>query len=161
MKNPIFACAWNAGYRVLQWNEVAVYHEFSSLNRNEQRTHHRHARNEACSVVMRYPWPLVIPGIIARLSAQFRYALRRGWGLRETLVWLDVFRRLPRAIIERQPVSSQSLKIWVGLNRMRSADPLAVRRLADRSWWSIISARRVDPPHGTQAHSAERIPALS
>lgn len=152
--------AWNAGYRVLQWNEVTVYHEFSTLNRNEQRTHHRHARNEACGVVMRYPWHLVIPGIIARLSAQFRYALRRGWGWREPLVWIDVLRRLPCALVERKPVSSQSLKIWIGLNRIRTSDPIAARRLENRSWWSIISARCIDSSPGTEANSSEHVPAL-
>ena len=51
---------WDDGYRVVQWNEIIVYHEFSSLNRNERRVHQRHARNEATSVAMRYPGPWVL-----------------------------------------------------------------------------------------------------
>src|SRR5262249_40493787 len=89
--------AWDAGYRVLRWNDIIVYHAFSGLNRNEQRTHRRHARNEASSVVMRYPWYLVVPGVLVKLAGQARYALRRGWLLREPAVWLDILRHLPQA----------------------------------------------------------------
>ena len=69
---PILA---DAGYRVLQWNEIVVYHEFSQLNRREQRTHRRHARNEACCVVMRYPWHWVLPAAMAKLSPEEQQTL--------------------------------------------------------------------------------------
>jgi hypothetical protein len=63
---------WNAGYRVLQWNEIIVYHAFDPRCRNELRNHFLHARNEACSVIMRYPWSLLLPGLMTRLLTQFR-----------------------------------------------------------------------------------------
>jgi hypothetical protein len=131
--------AWDAGFRVLQWNEVVVYHEFSGLNRNEQRTHRRHARNEACSAVMRAPWYLVAPLAAVRLAQQFRYALRRGWGLREPRVWGEALLYLPSALRRRRPVSARALKIALAVNRWRVADPETVWRLGDLSWRTILT----------------------
>lgn len=126
--------AWNAGYRVLQWNSIVVYHEFSGLNRNEQRMHRLHARNEACSVVMRYPWWLVLPGVLLKLWGQTRYAFKRGWLLREPRVWLEFLWRLPKALRERRPVRWATIKLTWKLNRTR-ADK--VSRTDDGISWRI------------------------
>jgi hypothetical protein len=131
--------AWDAGYRVLQWNEIVVYHEFSPRNRNEQRNHRCHARNEACSVIMRYPWYLVFPGVLARLAAQFRYAWRRGWAWREPRVWLEVLARLPLSVWHRRPVSTRALKIFLSLNRVTIADPTIVWGLGTLTWREILT----------------------
>jgi GT2 family glycosyltransferase len=121
--------AWDAGYRVLQWNEILVYHEFSGQNRNEQRNHRFHARNEACSVVMRYPWPLIVPGVLGKLFGQVRYATRQGWLMGEPRVWGEFLLRLPRALGQREAVSARALKIAVGLNRRTCVDPNDAWRL--------------------------------
>jgi GT2 family glycosyltransferase len=133
---------WDAGYRVLQWNDIVVYHEFSPLGRNEQRTHRRHARNETCSVWMRYPWGLVLPATLYRLVSQSRYAAHRGWLLREPRVWLEVLGRLPWAIAQRRSVKSQAVKIALALNRFRVADPRAVWELGKLSWQEIFRGQR-------------------
>jgi GT2 family glycosyltransferase len=130
--------AWDAGYRVLQWNDIVVYHEFSSLNRNEQRTHRRHARNEACSIWMRYPWRLVLPATLYRLAAQARYAASRGWLLREPRVWAEALARLPLALRRRRPVSTAAVKIAIAVNRFRVADPQKVWDLGRLSWREIL-----------------------
>jgi len=137
--------AWDAGYRVLQWNEILVYHEFSALNRNEQRTHRRHARNEACSVVMRYPWGLVVPAILAKLAGQARFAARRGWLLKEPRVWMEFLWRLPRALRERRAVSAEAVKIAVGVNRLRCVDADEAWRLGEMSWRDLLFGRRCQP----------------
>ena len=99
---------WDAGYRVLQWNEIVVYHQFTPLGRNEQRTHRRHARNECCCVVMRAPLLLIALLAAGRLVSQFRYAASRGvwWLIREPRVWCEIFAKLPRAIHHRRSVSA-------------------------------------------------------
>jgi GT2 family glycosyltransferase len=130
--------AWDAGYRVLQWNGIVVYHEFSSLNRREQRTHRRHARNEACSVVMRYPAGWVIPAVLAKLAGQARYATDRGWLLREPRVWAEFLWKLPRALAARRAVSPQAVKIAAGVNRGRCVDRNDALELGTRSWLSIL-----------------------
>jgi GT2 family glycosyltransferase len=141
--------AWNAGFRVLQWNEIVVYHEFSGLNRNEQRTHRRHARNEACSIWMRCPWHLVVPMTVARLLGQARYAASRGWLLREPRVWAEVLWRLPRSLLNRQAVSTQAVKICVAVNRVKVTDPHAIWNLGDMSWRQIL---RGELPIELQTH---------
>jgi GT2 family glycosyltransferase len=130
--------AWNAGFRVLQWNEIVVYHEFSGLNRNEQRTHRRHARNEACSIWMRAPWHLVLPMTVARLMGQARYAASRGWLLREPRVWAEFLWRLPRCLLNRDAVSTKAVKICLAVNRVKVADRQQVWALGDLSWRQIL-----------------------
>ncbi|HTQ41028.1 MAG TPA: glycosyltransferase [Pirellulales bacterium] len=134
--------AWDAGYRVLQWNEILVYHEFSALNRNEQRNHRRHARNEACSAIMRYPLYLVIPVLVVRLFGQFCYAWQRGWAWQEPRVWWDVLLCLPAALAQRRPVDANGIKIWLSVNRERIVDPRLIARLRTQSWWKIISSHK-------------------
>jgi len=133
--------AWDAGYRVLQWNDILVYHEFSPLNRNEQRTHRRHARNEACSIWMRFPWHLVLPATAYRLAAQSRYAAARGWLLREPRVWLETIGRLPQALLNRRPVSEAAVKITIAVNRFRVADPKKAWELGQLSWREILGRK--------------------
>jgi GT2 family glycosyltransferase len=130
--------AWSAGYRVLQWNDIIVYHAYSGIDRNEQRTHRRHARNEACSVIMRYPWYLVPPAVLWKLSAQFRYAWRRGWTWREPRVWLEVCGRLPQALWHRRPVCAAAVKICVAVNRVELRDADAVWQLGQVSWRNVL-----------------------
>lgn len=133
--------AWDAGYRVLQWNDIVVYHEFSGLNRNEQRTHRRHARNEACSIWMRCPWHLVLPMTVARLGNQARYAATRGWLLREPRVWAEFLWYLPRALMNRRSVSSRTLKISLALNRFKVKDRELVWKLGEMSWLQILKGK--------------------
>ncbi len=153
--------AWDSGYRVLQWNDIVVYHEFSSLNRNEQRVHRGHARNEATSVVLRYPGAWVVPALVGKLAGQARYAARRGWLMKEPRVWLEFFWRLPRAVRERKSVRRESVKIAVGLNRRKCADPTEARRLGSLPWREVLRGDLVDgPPLRSQpiaASAAERL----
>jgi GT2 family glycosyltransferase len=145
--------AWDAGFRVLQWNEIVVYHEFSWLNRNEPRTHRRHARNEACSIWMRCPWHLVLPMTIARLGGQARYAASRGWLLREPLIWAEFLWRLPRCLLYRKPVGTEAVKICLALNRVKVADRQAAWELGNLSWRQILR-RQFPPEFGREAVTA-------
>ena len=143
--------AWDAGYRVLQWNEIIVYHEFSGLNRNEGQNHRRHARNEAWSVVMRYPWYLVVPAVIAKFAGQARYAARRGWLLQEPRVWAAFLWRLPQALRERRAVTSRALKIAAGVNRRLATDSGEAQRCGAQSWLKVLS-RNPDLTLGKEFH---------
>jgi GT2 family glycosyltransferase len=137
---------WNAGYRVLQWNEITVYHAFDPRCRNELRNHFLHARNEACSVIMRYPWALLLPGLMTRLLTQFRYAWRRGWWWKEPAVWLAIAARLPVALAHRRPVTARTVRISLGVNRVRTKDPQTAWALGDQSWWNILVKRPCNSP---------------
>ena len=68
-----------AGYDVLFSPMITIRHHYSGQARDEIRIHHRHARNELWSTVMRCPFPFAV-GIAAwRVFSQFRYACKRGW----------------------------------------------------------------------------------
>jgi GT2 family glycosyltransferase len=133
--------AWDAGYRVLQWNEIVVYHEFSPQNRHEQRTHRRHARNEILSLWMRYPWHLVVPMTVFRAASQLRFAASRGWAWREPRVWLEILARLPRALAHRRPVRTRTIKIALAVNCILTADPSQVWQLGELSWRELLRRR--------------------
>ena len=145
--------AWDAGYRVIQWNDIVVYHEFSGQNRNEPRTHLWHARNEACAVVMRYPWLYIVPALAGKLAGQARYAAKRGWLLREPQVWGQFLWRFPSAVRERKPVSHRALKIAIGLNRRKCVDAREAERLGSLPWSQVLR-RDFSDSHGA---SDERI----
>ena len=130
--------SWNAGYRVLQWNEILVYHEWVRRNRNETRTHQMHARNEACSIWMRYPWHLVVPATCVRLWRQFRYGVSRGGLWSEPRIWWETACMLPRALRQRQSVNVRTVKIALALNQVKVADPQTVWQLGDVSWRSLL-----------------------
>lgn len=114
---------WDAGYRCLQWNDVIVWHEFSSLNRNERRTHFQHARNELLSNWMRTPWPYVLPLTLWRAATQLRYSLERGWWTVELQVWWAALKMAPLALRHRRPVRSETFRRCIQLGRKRIADP--------------------------------------
>lgn len=151
---------WDAGYRVLQWNEIVVDHAFSPENRNEQRTHHRHARNELWSIWMRYPWHLVLPATLIRMASQLRYAASRGWAGREPRVWLEALLRLPAVLAQRRPVGTRAVKITLAINRVAVTDPQAVWRLGDLSWRELVRYRWKNQPVGQPGNCAAQTSGL-
>lgn len=121
---------WDCGYRCLRWNDIVVWHEFSALNRNEERTHYQHARNEILSVFMRAPAGYVIPLCLWRMFSQFRYSQGRGWRTVELRVWRDAARMLGQALKHRRPVRAATLRQWLLLSRRQGPRPTAGTKLA-------------------------------
>src|SRR5947208_4838826 len=68
-----------AGYDVLFSAAITIRHHYSGQARDEMRVHHRHARNELWSTVMRCPFLFVLGMVAWRVISQFRYACKRGW----------------------------------------------------------------------------------
>ena len=68
-----------AGYDVLFSPVVTIRHHYSGQARDEIRIHHRHARNELWSTLMRCPFPFAVGIAGWRVFSQFRYACKRGW----------------------------------------------------------------------------------
>ena len=106
-----------AGYDVLFSPVITIRHHYSGQARDEIRIHHRHARNELWSTLMRCPFPFVV-GIAAwRVSSQFRYACKRGWSwvVGEPLWWARALAGIPYCLRRRRPVSWASYKRWLAL----------------------------------------------
>lgn len=108
---------WAAGQRVLFYPHLTIRHHFTSLERNEVRTHHRHASNECLSIVLRAPlW--VVPGLAAwRALRQAQYARSRGgdWLRQEPGWWRRAARGLPEAWRARKALPWGAYRHWLGL----------------------------------------------
>jgi GT2 family glycosyltransferase len=106
-----------AGYEVLFLPIMTIRHHYSGKARSEIRNHHRHARNEMWSVLLRCPFPFVVPVAIYRALSQFRYARRRGFGwlIREPGWWWQAMAGVPYCLAKRHPVSWAGYKRWLRL----------------------------------------------
>ncbi len=112
---------FEAGYEVLFSPVVTVRHHYSDQVRSEMRNHHRHARNEFWSVLLRCPFPYA-PGVaLYRALSQFRYACQRGfsWAIREPAWWWQAVAGVPYCLAKRHPVSWTSYKRWLRLPESR------------------------------------------
>lgn len=106
-----------AGYDVLFSPIITIRHHYSGETRDEIRIHHRHARNEFWSTIMRCPFPFAL-GILAwRVFSQFRYACKRGWSwvIREPSWWCQAVAGIPYCLRKRKPVSWAGYKRWLQL----------------------------------------------
>lgn len=115
-EEPDFAlrcCA--AGWQARHETSLTVRHHFTSAQRNEIRTHHRHARNELWSVLMRCPAPQLFAVAFFRVLRQAGYAASRGraWFVREPQWWLSALSL--RA--DRAPLPWKQYRAWMELVR--------------------------------------------
>ena len=107
-----------AGYDVLFSPVITIRHHYSGQARDEMRVHHRHARNELWSTLIRCPFPFAL-GILAwRVFSQFRYACKRGWSwvIREPTWWCQAVAGIPSCLRKRTPVSWAGYKRWLALS---------------------------------------------
>jgi GT2 family glycosyltransferase len=106
-----------AGYDVLFSPVITIRHHYSSQARDEIQIHHRHARNELWSTIMRCPFPFAVGIASWRVFSQFRYACKRGWSwvIREPSWWREALGGISYCLGKRRPVSWASYKRWLGL----------------------------------------------
>jgi GT2 family glycosyltransferase len=106
-----------AGYDVLFSPVITIRHHYFGQARDEIRIHHRHARNELWSTVMRCPLPFALGIATWRVFSQFRYACKRGWSwvIREPRWWWQALAGIPYCLRKRKPVSWASYKRWLAL----------------------------------------------
>jgi GT2 family glycosyltransferase len=106
-----------AGYDVLCSPVVTIRHHYSGQARDEIRIHHRHARNEFWSTLIRCPLPFAVGMVAWRVFSQFRYAWRRGWSwvVREPVWWCEALAGIPYCVRKRRPVPWAGYKRWLSL----------------------------------------------
>jgi GT2 family glycosyltransferase len=107
----------SAGYDVLCSPVVTIRHHYSGQARDEIRIHHRHARNEFWSTLIRCPLPFAVGMAAWRVFSQFRYACKRGWSwvVREPLWWCEALAGIPYCVRKRSPVPWSGYKRWLSL----------------------------------------------
>lgn len=119
-EEPDFAlrCA-AAGWEVRRVTSLTIRHHFTATQRNELRTHQRHARNELWSALLRCPAPQLFAVAAFRATRQFGYACSRGfaWAVREPVWWFAFLRGVPRCIAERRPLPWSRYLAWMRLLR--------------------------------------------
>ncbi len=106
-----------ADYEIIFSPVVTIRHHYSGQARSELRNHHRHARNEFWSTLLRCPLPYALPILGWRIFSQFRYACKRGlnWMWREPVWWCQTLTGLSYCLQNRKPVSWSSYKRWLQL----------------------------------------------
>jgi GT2 family glycosyltransferase len=106
-----------AGWDVLYTPAITIRHHWTGSGRSELRNHHRHARNELWSTVMRCPFPQMLLMIAWRILSQARFAAGReiSWLIREPLWWWYAIKGLPQALHRRHPVSWAGYRKWLSL----------------------------------------------
>ena len=106
-----------AGFDVLFSPLITIRHHYSGQARNEMRVHHRHARNELWSTLMRCPFPFAFGMVAGRVFSQFRYAYKRGlsWVIQEPTWWRQALVGIPFCLRKRTSVSWASYKRWLAL----------------------------------------------
>ena len=119
-EEPDFALRCNAGgWQVVQEPSLTIRHHYTATERNELRTHHRHARNELWSVLMRCPAMQVLPVVMFRVVRQLAFAASRGvsWIVREPMWWLDCLGGVRKCLRARRPVRWRQYLAWMRLVR--------------------------------------------
>ena len=106
-----------AGRDVLFFTDSTIRHHWTGIGRNEGRTHRRHARNEALSILLRAPFWTIPLLLIYRAFRQFQYACKRGvdWVIREPLWWWAALKLAPTALRQRKPVPWSAYRKWLKL----------------------------------------------
>lgn len=107
------------GWEVVRTPIVTIRHHYSGLERNERRTHHRHARNEFWSTAMRCPLPQAVVIAGYRVFSQACYAISRGpaWLIWEPVWWWQALIGLPQVLRRRRVLSWHGYKQWLRLGR--------------------------------------------
>jgi GT2 family glycosyltransferase len=108
-----------AGWETRFEPSLTVRHHWTALMRNEIRTHHRHARNEVWSAILRCPWPWLPWVLLFRLMRQALYAVRRGkaWIVAEPQWWHHAVTGWKPVWEQRQPVPWRTYLAWMRLVR--------------------------------------------
>jgi GT2 family glycosyltransferase len=102
---------------VVFFPEKKIRHHWVSKERSELRNHHRHARNELWSTILRLRFPHVLFVVFYKTMSQANYARKRGWYwlIREPIWWLQALKGLPSLRGRRTPASWERYKKWSAL----------------------------------------------
>lgn len=136
------------GLAVYHSNIATIRHHYSSVGRNEVRTHHRHARNEFWSTLVQSPW-FVIPFVVLyRALRQMQFAFKHGglqWLLKEPVWWCSTFGGIWTSLKRRTPVSLAAYSMWIRLMRKPFTDSSLWDDYTKRIDNSIAKQTKLDP----------------
>jgi GT2 family glycosyltransferase len=114
-EEPDYALQCTAeGYEVYYSPILVIRHHYSGQSRNRMRTHHRHARNQVWSMLMRCPFPVSLLIILGKTFNQFRFAWGEGldWVIREPVWWWQALGGISFCLRHRRPCSWAGYRKW-------------------------------------------------
>jgi GT2 family glycosyltransferase len=119
----------DAGYRTVYLPSAGVAHIPASAGRSQTRYLRFVVRNDCLNALYNDPFPRVLWMVPGRYLMYFR--MRSGWQIRDPWGWAwvarELIRELPRAIVQRRPVSWHTLKTWRALRRSPTPYPCPPR----------------------------------
>lgn len=106
-----------SGFEIYYTPTVTIRHHWSGQSRSRLRNHHRHARNQLWSTLMRCPLPYSLALVGYRVFVQAAFAFRQGfpWVVREPVWWFQALAGLPYCVRRARPCSWQGYKRWLEL----------------------------------------------
>lgn len=104
-----------AGYEVYYAPIISIRHHWSSRSRSRLKNHHRHARNQIWSTLMRCPFPHAVFLIAYKSCTQFYFATTQGlsWVIREPVWWWEAALGIPYCLRRAKRVSWKAYKRWL------------------------------------------------
>ncbi len=109
-----------SGYGILACPQAVVYHASAPINRDQRLFLFYSVRNELYTVLRRYPWMLVIPGVLYKMLVWNMAGIRKRAFMYTMLGTFAAFLQVPRLLRERKAVS---------LDTIRNLRPLKARKL--------------------------------
>lgn len=105
------------GFEIYHTPILTIRHHWSGQSRSRLRNHHRHARNQLWSALLRCPFPYSLVVIGYRFAVQFRFAWNEGisWVIREPLWWWQALREAPYFLRKAKPIPWSSYRRWLSL----------------------------------------------
>jgi GT2 family glycosyltransferase len=106
-----------ANWDIRFFSQITIRHHWVGDARSELKNHHRHARNECWSALMRCPMPFLIGILIARVISQASFAATRGlkWFCTEPSWWFAALIQIRFILSKRKPVAWEHYKRWLAL----------------------------------------------
>jgi hypothetical protein len=106
-----------ANWDIRFFPQITTRHHWVADSRSELRNHHRHARNEFWSTLMRCPMPYLPAILLGRGITQACFAASRGagWLLTEPKWWWMASQGILKILQRRKPVSWQAYRRWLAL----------------------------------------------
>lgn len=104
---------FDQGYEILRCPRAVMYHEHSSINRDDKLFLYYNIRNELYTVIRRYPWRYVLPALLQKTITWNYLGVRRRALHYSCAGVVAALLQLPRLIHERAPVSAGAVrKVW-------------------------------------------------
>lgn len=99
-----------SGYEILACPPAVVYHASAPINRDQRLFLFYSVRNELYIVFRRYPWILVIPGVLYKMLVWNIAGVRKRAFMYTMLGTFAAFLQVPRLLHERKAVSLDTIR---------------------------------------------------